>query len=115
MCQGVVRMLFNHFQSSQVRKVASLLAEPLRGVLFGSLEQGWGEGMERPQRYCTNCGAQVNPGGAFCGSCGTRLSQTTGDTARTRDVIQEVRERISGYALPSYSRFPALGKDSLLG
>jgi hypothetical protein len=71
--------------------------------------------MERPQRYCTNCGAQVSPGDAFCGSCGTRLSLGPGNAAPTRDSLQAVRERIGSYALPSFSRLPALGHDSLLG
>jgi hypothetical protein len=31
MHQGEMRRLFNHFESSQVRKVASLLTEPLSG------------------------------------------------------------------------------------
>lgn len=34
----------------------------------------------RPQRYCTNCGAQIRPGNAFCVSCGTALTPGTGQT-----------------------------------
>ncbi len=47
MCQGVVRRLFNRFQSSQVRKVASLLAEPLSDGGEGAALQ------QRPWRVLT--------------------------------------------------------------
>ncbi len=29
----------------------------------------------RPQRYCTDCGAQIRPGNAFCVACGARLGE----------------------------------------
>jgi hypothetical protein len=32
------------------------------------------QGVQQPQRYCTNCGAEVRPGTAFCVSCGTNLT-----------------------------------------
>ncbi len=28
------------------------------------------------QRYCTNCGGRLQPGGRFCASCGTAIAQT---------------------------------------
>jgi hypothetical protein len=71
--------------------------------------------MEGQQRYCTNCRAQVSPGDAFCGSCGTRLSPGSENAPATQDVPQAARERTGGYALPSFSRLPAPGRDSLLG
>lgn len=37
------------------------------------------EGTERPQRFCTNCGAAIRPGTDFCVACGVDLtSWTTG-------------------------------------
>jgi len=39
------------------------------------------------QRYCTNCGSQISPRDAFCGSCGARLSSSpVADDSRTRDI-----------------------------
>ena len=25
--------------------------------------------------YCNNCGAQLEPGAAFCGNCGTKVAE----------------------------------------
>ncbi len=35
------------------------------------------EGPERPQQYCTNCGAELRAGTSFCVSCGTRAAPAT--------------------------------------
>ncbi len=34
-----------------------------------------GRGSDRPRRYCTNCGAQIRPGNAFCVACGAHLGE----------------------------------------
>ncbi len=39
------------------------------------------EELGQPQRYCTNCGAQIRPGNAFCVSCGAPLTPDTGQAA----------------------------------
>lgn len=43
------------------------------------------ENSERPQRYCTNCGAEIRAGTGFCVSCGVALS-ATGVLESTRDA-----------------------------
>lgn len=72
------------------------------------------EGSERSQRYCTNCGSQVSPRDAFCGSCGAQLtSGLIADDSPTREITQPPSERTGGYALPTL-RFPGAGRDTLL-
>jgi len=70
--------------------------------------------MERPQRYCTNCGTQVSPGDAFCGNCGTRLSPGAENASPTQEILREARERIGGYTLPRL-QLPNPDQDALLG
>lgn len=37
-----------------------------------------GRGAGQPQRYCTNCGAEIRTGTAFCVSCGASLAPSAG-------------------------------------
>lgn len=54
-----------------------------------------GEQPNQPQRYCTNCGAEVRQGNAFCVSCGASL---TGEPAEP--AMSHPQERSSGYDQP---------------
>ncbi len=52
------------------------------------------ENPERPQRYCTNCGAALRAGTSFCVSCGVALSATgspdiTNDTPTLESTPEE--------------------------
>jgi hypothetical protein len=93
----------------------------LRGV--GVLETG---GADQPQRYCTNCGAQVRPGTAFCVSCGASLTpgaQEVGPTnpgptpsegsslfdtllVQLRRAVNRLREILSGVDANDLRRLP---------
>jgi hypothetical protein len=40
---------------------------------------------DQPQRFCTQCGAQVRSGTAFCSSCGAPLTTSTGSSEDIAD------------------------------
>lgn len=56
--------------------------------------------MERPRRYCTNCGA--------------RLTSRIDDTSPAEEMPEPVREWGSGYTLPRL-QVPEPGRDALMG
>jgi hypothetical protein len=67
------------------------------------------------RRYCTNCGSQISPSDAFCGSCGARLSSgLVANDSPTREITQPPSGRTGAYALLTL-RFPEAGRDVLLG
>jgi hypothetical protein len=82
-------------------------------------------------RYCRNCGDELNPDDRFCPSCGRPVHQTAHvptpeadvpvpptpsvPDAHTRDILEPARQRPAGYALPHILRFPDPGRDTLLG
>ena len=76
------------------------------------MQQG---GSERARRYCTNCGAQASPDGAFCASCGARLPSGSVDEAPTREITRPVQEPSGNHGAPPTFRFPGAGRDALLG
>lgn len=76
------------------------------------------ESSERPQRYCTNCGAEIRAGNAFCVSCGASLVRAPIEsgpiqskpslTERLKAVadsfhrsFQNFKQRVSGVSLDS--------------
>ncbi len=75
------------------------------------MQQGNAEG---PRRYCTNCGAEASPDGAFCANCGTRLPSGSADEALTREITQPVQGQAGGYGPPTL-RFTDAGRDALFG
>ncbi len=51
------------------------------------------EGSGQPQRFCTNCGAEIRAGTSFCVSCGQQLVSDSEDVSRsgTNSVLDNAR------------------------
>ena len=74
-----------------------------------SEDQGSGQ-----QRYCTNCGIQVSPNGAFCGNCGTRVSSDPPDASATQELPARMHGR-AGRLDWARLRPSDVGRDAVLG
>jgi hypothetical protein len=78
-------------------------------------------GLEQPQRFCTNCGAQIRSGNAFCVSCGTPVTAESGEPGpspsssdlrgRLRSFLDDLRRSLRQSADGLRNTFPGPNTD----
>ncbi len=79
------------------------------------------EGTNQPQRYCTNCGAEIRSDIRFCVSCGTSLVRESEESDQIRaeatsaDALNEARPRTRGYGYSRGSATPRADAKAILG